>query len=58
MQELIIENCPNIKKLNLRQNNLTNTEFLTNLENLEELELDGNAQLNELIKTLKKYKNN
>jgi len=51
--ELVIENCPQIKTLNVRDNSLTNLEFLATLENLEELELDGNA---ELIKTLKPYK--
>ncbi|KLL05388.1 MAG: hypothetical protein MRERV_1c064 [Mycoplasmataceae bacterium RV_VA103A] len=52
MKELIIENCPRIKKLNVRQNLLTSLEFLANLENLEELEIHGNS---ELVETLKLY---
>jgi len=41
----VIENCPQIKKLNIRQNNLTNLEFIKDLERLEELEIDGNPKI-------------
>jgi Leucine-rich repeat (LRR) protein len=53
--ELVIENCSQIKTLNVRNNSLTNLEFLINLEKLEVLELDGNP---ELIETLKPYGGN
>jgi len=49
MKELEIENCLQIKKLNVRRNSLTNLEFLKNLENLEELEIDGNDKLSEIL---------
>lgn len=52
MQDLAIENCPRLKKLNVRKNLLTNLGFLENLECLEELELGGNT---ELIETLNPY---
>jgi len=41
----LIENCSQIKKLNVRSNLLTSLEFLKDLENLEELEIDGNAEI-------------
>lgn len=44
-KELVITNCPQIQKLNIRQNNLTSLEFLKSLENLENLELDGNFKI-------------
>lgn len=50
MKELIIENCLQIKKLNVRSNSLTNLEFLISLKNLEELEINGNTQLIEILK--------
>jgi hypothetical protein len=53
-QDLVIENCSQIKTLNIRSNSLTNLEFLKNLESLEELEIDGNAQL---VEILRPYKN-
>ena len=43
VKELIIENCPQIRKLNVRRNLLTSLEFLKGLENLEYLEMDGNT---------------
>jgi len=46
---LVIENCPQLKKLNVRSNLLTNLEFLVSLKNLEELELDGNVELSEIL---------
>jgi len=49
-KELIIENCSQIKILNIRSNSLTNLDFLLSLENLEELDLHGNTQLIELLK--------
>jgi hypothetical protein len=44
-KELVIANCPQIKKLNIENNFLTSLEFLANLENLEisELKADGNS---------------
>jgi len=45
VQDLSIENCPQIRKLNIRQNNLTSLEFLKYLDNLENLEIDGNAKI-------------
>ncbi|CAG8850912.1 29610_t:CDS:2, partial [Racocetra persica] len=53
LKELVIENCPQIKVLNVRQNNLANLEFLKGLGNLETLEIDGNP---ELIKMLEPYR--
>ncbi|CAI2177391.1 3979_t:CDS:2 [Funneliformis geosporum] len=49
LEDLLIENCPQLKILNLSSNSLTNSEFLANLESLEKLELDGNTELTELI---------
>jgi hypothetical protein len=49
-KELVIENCLQIKKLNVRSNSLTNLEFLVSLENLEEPEVDGNTELVEILK--------
>ena len=43
--ELVIENCPQIKNLNVQGNSLTSLEFLANLENLEKLEIDNNAEI-------------
>lgn len=51
--ELVIENCPQIKTLNVRQNNLTSLEFVKDLENLEELEIDGNSELTEKLRLYK-----
>ena len=50
MKELIIENCFQLRTLNVRSNCLINLEFLANLENLDKLELDGNAELTEILK--------
>ncbi|WNE39999.1 MAG: Chromosome partition protein Smc [Mycoplasmataceae bacterium] len=50
--ELIIENCPQIKNLNIENNSLTNLEFLKDLTNLEELKFDGSK---DLIKFLEPY---
>lgn len=36
--------------MNVRSNLLTSLEFMKELENLEELELDGNAKLTEILK--------
>lgn len=58
-QDLIIANCSQIKKLKVRSNLLTSLEFLKSLENLEELEIDGNTNidsgLEHLPKTLKTF---
>ncbi|CAG8699603.1 5272_t:CDS:2, partial [Ambispora leptoticha] len=45
-KDLVIENCLQINNLNIENNLLTNLEFIKDLENLEELELDGNDKLN------------
>jgi Leucine-rich repeat (LRR) protein len=37
-----MDNLPNLKKLNLSNNNLTKIEGLDNLRNLEYLDLEGN----------------
>lgn len=59
VEELVIENCPQIKILNVRNNSLTNLEFLKDLDNLKELELDGNDKidsgLNYLPSNLEKF---
>ncbi|CAG8438034.1 5992_t:CDS:10 [Scutellospora calospora] len=47
---LVIENCPQIKKLNVRKNLLTSLEFLVSLENLKNLEID---EIQELIGKVK-----
>jgi len=47
---LVIENCPELRILNVRKNLLTNLEFLANLEKLEKLELNGNPELIEILK--------
>ncbi|MCE8162850.1 MAG: leucine-rich repeat domain-containing protein [Candidatus Moeniiplasma glomeromycotorum] len=49
VKELIVDNCPKLEKLNVRKNLLTGLEFLANLENLEELEIDGNSKLTEIL---------
>jgi len=46
VKDLVIENCLRVRKLNIRTNSLTNLEFLKPLKNLEELELDGNTEIN------------
>jgi len=45
LKKLMIENCPKIRVLNVRQNLLTNLEFLKGLDSLEELEIDGNGEI-------------
>jgi len=50
MNDLVINNCPQIKKLIVRTNSLTNLDFLTILDNLEELDIEGNEKLIELLK--------
>jgi Leucine-rich repeat (LRR) protein len=54
MQDLVIENCPWLKKLNIRNNSLTNLEFSTNLESLEKLEIDYNKEINNGLEYLPK----
>lgn len=46
IKELIIDNCPQIKKLIVRSNLLTSLEFVKDLKNLEELDLYGNVGIN------------
>jgi hypothetical protein len=54
MKELIIEkNCPRVVKIIIRNNDLSNLNFLVNLENLEQLDIEGNPQLVEILKTYK-----
>lgn len=45
LKNLIIENCPELEKLNVSDNKLTNLNFLKNLPNLRNLEIDGNEQI-------------
>lgn len=49
MKELVIENCPQIKKLNVENNSLGNLEFLKDLGNLEELKINGNTELTKFL---------
>src|SRR5438874_287472 len=37
LKDLVIEDCPQIKKLNVRSNLLTSLKFLSSLTNLEEI---------------------
>jgi len=59
VQELVIENCSQIKELKVPDNSLTNLEFLKNLKNLQKLDVDDNAELASglefLPKSLKKF---
>jgi hypothetical protein len=52
VQELVFENCSQVKELDIADNSLTNLEFLISLENLEKLKLERNA---ELVKILEPY---
>jgi Leucine-rich repeat (LRR) protein len=47
---LVIVNCPQITKLNIRGNLLTSLEFMKSLDDLEELEIEGNTKLVEILK--------
>ncbi|CAG8543714.1 6949_t:CDS:2 [Cetraspora pellucida] len=49
-KDLVIENCPQIRKINVRSNLLTSLEFLGNLEELEELEIDDLKKSREDLK--------
>ena len=49
MEKLVIENCPKLETLNVRKNDLTSLEFLVNLRNLTELEIQGNPKLIEIL---------
>lgn len=44
-EELIIENCPQIKILYVQRNNLEDLSFLENLNNLEDLNIDENKKI-------------
>src|SRR5580765_2597662 len=44
VQELVIENCSQIKELKVDDNSLTNLEFLKNLPNLRKLNADDNIE--------------
>jgi Leucine-rich repeat (LRR) protein len=50
MKNLVIENCPKLETLNVRKNDLTSLEFMVNLRNLTELEIEGNTELDEILK--------
>jgi len=54
MKELVIENCPRIKKLNVRSNSLTSLDFFNglSLSKIEELDVDveGNPEIDKLLK--------
>src|SRR4051812_20086722 len=43
-KDLVIENCSKVKKLNVENNLLTDLGFIKDLENLEELKINGNAE--------------
>ncbi|WNE40674.1 MAG: hypothetical protein mread185_000131 [Mycoplasmataceae bacterium] len=45
IKELVIENCPSIKILHIQRNNLENLNFLENLTNLKELNIDNNKEI-------------
>jgi hypothetical protein len=45
VQELVIENCSQIKELKVDDNSLTSMEFLKNLPNLQKLNIDDNPEL-------------
>lgn len=47
-KELVIKNCPQIKKLNVRKNSLTSLECLANLANLTKLDIAINPNLTSL----------
>jgi hypothetical protein len=53
VQSLVIENCPQLKKLIIYKNLLTSLEFIKDLESLEELEVNGNAKLTEILNSYK-----
>lgn len=58
-KDLTIENCPQLKSLNVQNNALTSLEFLKGLEDLEELEIDDNIEISSgsehLPKNLKSF---
>jgi len=45
VQELVIENCPKIRTLNVCKNLLTSLEFVKNLGELQKLEIDRNKEI-------------
>lgn len=49
VKELTIENCPQIKKLNIENNLLTDLKFVEELKNLEELKVDDNIELTKIL---------
>lgn len=53
-KDLVAENCPQLKTLNVRSNYLTNLEFVVDLEHLEELEIDGNSEIDSGLEYLPK----
>ena len=50
MKGLVINDCPQLEKLNVRKNLLTSLEFLKNPESLKDLEINGNTELVEILK--------
>lgn len=52
MKELVIENCPQIKTLNVRNNSLTSLDFLNglSLSNLEKLEVGHNPEIDKILR--------
>ncbi|CAG8821257.1 1132_t:CDS:2, partial [Gigaspora margarita] len=50
IRNLVVEDCPQLKKLVVCKNLLTNFEFLKDLENLEELKFDDLQELSKAIK--------
>jgi hypothetical protein len=49
IKELVIENCPQVKILDVENNLLTNLGFIKDLKNLEELKINGNTELTKIL---------
>jgi Leucine-rich repeat (LRR) protein len=45
LKDLIIENCPRLNSLIIGNNLLTNLDFVKNLPNLINLDIDGNERI-------------
>ncbi|CAG8535718.1 1578_t:CDS:2 [Cetraspora pellucida] len=45
LEKLIIRNCPHLKSLVIRNNSLTNLNFVKDLTNLQTLKIDGNERI-------------
>ena len=58
LYELIIDNCPNIKNLDVSYNNLSNLNYLKNLTNLENLSFKDNLIESNFGESLVEVQNN